>query len=918
MVPLGPAVRAQGPVVTFETIGDLPLGYTFSTVRDATKVGNVIYAVGGSASRNQFLCGPGQTPQNSGCAPNLNTLGADTPVLWTRDNITSPVLTALPNLVTNALSNQTGMAAQAITRDAAYIASIAHDQPTGPSRVATRVTTNGLATLNLTAAPYTVFASPSSAAAISDDGSILYGVVPSGANRAARFDTTTNTTTLLPLPPNTTTSTIGNRATSSDGSIAVGTASGTGGAFAFRYQHGTGVTVIPRLPGGTFNRALAVTPNGNITLVSGNTTSLPNGGLYLYDTTVPASPVITKLGSPMTAWAPGAGGAGITADGSVVIVTFLPLTSTPSQFDGRNTFFHNVHGWFHLESALAKGGLDVLNLPLEQLAVNGISPDGTLVYGQGRHDSQNGPIIEGFVAEFPAGFLANFDVPVTPPANSAIVGAWYAADTSASALADPTTANPTVVVFLADGSFFHIEANTPASEPGGANGFERGRYRWDSAPGSFSGAFSASILHDTNGDIGFSGLDGVSGFTADVVGDTLTISHPNCPDPDPQECSLTATRVTGGPAAPLAGAWIFGNPLVEDNSGLLVLLGNGDYYFAEDGNSEPAPVGDPNGLDGIEKGTWSWTASTGEFVSWTTVDTNGQWGLNSTFPLTSPPGNPNQILQLTLSPDGLRFTVQAGTESFSFLRVAVVATPTPIGTDVVVTPTSPTGSPVVTLEFSAITEAGETTLQTIDPTTAASAPALPSGFSLGNPPLYYEIDTTATFAGPVAVCFNYAGVTFTDGTPRLLHFDEDLQSWVDITTSVNSTTSTICGITSSFSPFAIAASQVVTSGFASPISPVGSYQNVVKGGSTVPLKFKVYVNGVEKTDTSGLVFSAVQVSCSGDAGETPVIFMTTGGTSLHYGGGQFVQNWKVPATPGCYLVRVTGDGLLLNAVFKVK
>ena len=47
-------------------------------------------------------------------------------------------------------------------------------------------------------------------------------------------------------------------------------------------------------------------------------------------------------------------------------------------------------------------------------------------------------------------------------------------------------------------------------------------------------------------------------------------------------------------------------------------------------------------------------------------------------------------------------------------------------------------------------------------------------------------------------------------------------------------------------------------------------------------------------------------------------FETTGGTSLRYAGGMFVQNWRTPTAPGCYFVRVTGDGLLLSAVFKVK
>ena len=161
-------------------------------------------------------------------------------------------------------------------------------------------------------------------------------------------------------------------------------------------------------------------------------------------------------------------------------------------------------------------------------------------------------------------------------------------------------------------------------------------------------------------------------------------------------------------------------------------------------------------------------------------------------------------------------------------------------------------------------------------------------------------------------------MTFASGTPRLLHYDDALDTWVDITTSVDAATTTICGLTSSFSPFAIASSQTTHSGFAAPVSPVGGYQNALKGGATVPLKFNLFVNGIEKTDTAGLAFSVVEVGCDAGVGETTVPFLTTGATSLRYTGGQFVQNWKTPTAPGCYLVRMTGDGILVSALFKVK
>jgi hypothetical protein len=98
--------------------------------------------------------------------------------------------------------------------------------------------------------------------------------------------------------------------------------------------------------------------------------------------------------------------------------------------------------------------------------------------------------------------------------------------------------------------------------------------------------------------------------------------------------------------------------------------------------------------------------------------------------------------------------------------------------------------------------------------------------------------------------------------------------------------------------------------------------NVVKGGSGVPFKFTVYVDGIEKTDTAGLSFSASAVSCSTPGAGTPIAFVTAGGTQLRYdtAAQSFIQNWKTPAEPGCYVVRMTtsADGLSLSALFRVK
>ena len=100
--------------------------------------------------------------------------------------------------------------------------------------------------------------------------------------------------------------------------------------------------------------------------------------------------------------------------------------------------------------------------------------------------------------------------------------------------------------------------------------------------------------------------------------------------------------------------------------------------------------------------------------------------------------------------------------------------------------------------------------------------------------------------------------------------------------------------------------------------------NLVKGGSTVPLKFEVFA-GTELTSTSAVSsFKVGTVSCGGLTG-TPtddIEQYSTGGTTLRYDttGGQFIQNWQVPKGAGiCYkVVMTTRDGGSLTATFKTK
>jgi|GEM_PF-985622 len=108
-------------------------------------------------------------------------------------------------------------------------------------------------------------------------------------------------------------------------------------------------------------------------------------------------------------------------------------------------------------------------------------------------------------------------------------------------------------------------------------------------------------------------------------------------------------------------------------------------------------------------------------------------------------------------------------------------------------------NPATTITFSEIEGAGITTVtsSTMD---AADAPA---NIQLGEPATYYNITTTASFSGTVTICIDYSGVSYPDESMlKLMHHRDG--EWKNITTSVNTSTRTVCGETDSFSAFLVA------------------------------------------------------------------------------------------------------------------
>jgi hypothetical protein len=152
----------------------------------------------------------------------------------------------------------------------------------------------------------------------------------------------------------------------------------------------------------------------------------------------------------------------------------------------------------------------------------------------------------------------------------------------------------------------------------------------------------------------------------------------------------------------------------------------------------------------------------------------------------------------------VRVTNVAGVTRVSAGFVHVLAFGSTTGANIVVHPAEPQGYDVLsaTLTFADVTSSGTSTL-----TRSGSGPTVPSGFVIGDPPTYYDITTTSGYTGTITVCLNYAGLTFSGGSPQLLHYQSG--AFVDVTTSVDTTNEVVCGVVNALSPFTIAVRRTI-------------------------------------------------------------------------------------------------------------
>jgi len=151
----------------------------------------------------------------------------------------------------------------------------------------------------------------------------------------------------------------------------------------------------------------------------------------------------------------------------------------------------------------------------------------------------------------------------------------------------------------------------------------------------------------------------------------------------------------------------------------------------------------------------------------------------------------------------------------------------------------------------------------------------PTDLRLGDPPIYCEISTTASYTGGVTICLDYSNITFSvEWGLGLYHYENG--TWTDITTRpVDTANNRICGVATSLSPFGIFGAPlppVDVVGLAPPLAPLALLgtpipwpEKAFKLGRTLPLKLQLLVNGVPLTDQEVKAPTIVQLARVGES-----------------------------------------------------
>lgn len=185
-----------------------------------------------------------------------------------------------------------------------------------------------------------------------------------------------------------------------------------------------------------------------------------------------------------------------------------------------------------------------------------------------------------------------------------LVGSWYVPFDSAGA---GPAKGPIVFTFIDGTKFIMAHDGDIVADPSGQPGIERGTYTWNPA----TGAFTAQVITDSNGEWGFSdlGVGELVNLTVSLDGNSLLFNG-----------IAFATKVKESSSSPIIGSWF----TPDAGGGIAITFLDGtNYMMAHDG------VQNSWGQRGIERGTYTWNPVTGAISVVVSVDTNGEWGLSN-------------------------------------------------------------------------------------------------------------------------------------------------------------------------------------------------------------------------------------------------------------------------------------------------
>jgi hypothetical protein len=231
------------------------------------------------------------------------------------------------------------------------------------------------------------------------------------------------------------------------------------------------------------------------------------------------------------------------------------------------------------------------------------------------------------------------------------------------------------------------------------------------------------------------------------------------------------------------------------------------------------------------------------------------------------------------------------------------------------------GQTPVSFAFENVTTPGTTTVSTV-----TTGPP-PTGFQVEGG-TYYELSTTAIFDGDVRVCIDYDTTDWVEAEGlwealRLYHYEGG--AWTPLDDPDAPVFGKVCGVTSSFSPFAIGLPDPEPEfwpfeGFLAPVS--SSALNTEFAGSIVPFRFRVGENrGLDILAGSP---TSVRVNCTtGAPMGAPVVAKSATRAELTYvrASNTYWYFWQTPTTWAgqCRVFTMTlDDGSVHTATFSFK